>query len=203
MVEYRLEVAITVSGRSKTPLLIHRMQRDINHKKEEAMSENKQEVAVKKSGGELQKESSRYLSPFEEMDHMFEDFLNRRFFTPTWMPRMQLTGLTNMSTSVDMFEDGADLVIKAEIPGMKKEDISVDFTGDVVTISGEKKSEEKTERKDFYRVERSFGSFCRKLRLPVDIKIDNATATFNDGVLELRMPKSESGKSSVRKIAVQ
>ncbi|MDD2732442.1 MAG: Hsp20/alpha crystallin family protein [Desulfuromonadaceae bacterium] len=167
------------------------------------MPENKQEVAVKKSGGELQRESSRYLSPFEEMEHMFEDFFNRRFFAPTWMPRLPFNGLGDMSTSVDMFEDGADLVIKAEMPGMKKEEISIDFSGDVVTISGEKKSEEKTERKDYYRVERSFGSFCRKLSLPVEIQIDKATASFMDGVLELRMPKSESGKNNVRKITVQ
>lgn len=167
------------------------------------MPENKQEVAVKKTGGELQKETSRYLSPFEEMDQMFEDFFNRRFFAPAWMPRMRFNEMGDMSTSVDMFEDGADLVIKAEIPGMKKEDISVDFAGDVVTISGEKKSEEKTERKDYYRVERSFGSFCRKLRLPVEIQVDNASASFKDGVLELRMPKSESAKKDVRKITVQ
>ena len=167
------------------------------------MSENKQEVAVKKSGGELQKGSSRYLSPFEEMDHMFEDFFNRRFFAPTWMPRLQLNGLGDMSTSVDMYEDGADLVIKAEMPGMKKEEISIDFSGDVVTISGEKKSEEKTERKDYYRVERSFGSFCRKLRLPVEIKIDETHALFKDGVLEIRMPKSEAEKQKVRKISVE
>ena len=167
------------------------------------MSENKQEVAVKKSGGELQKGSSRYLSPFEEMDHMFEDFFNRRFFAPTWMPRMQFNGLTDMSTSVDMFEDGADLVVKAEMPGMKKEEISIDFSGDVVTISGEKKSEEKTERKDYYRVERSFGSFCRKLRLPVEIEVDKTNATFNDGVLEIRMPKCEDEKKKGKKIVVK
>ncbi len=167
------------------------------------MSENKHEVAVNKSGSELQRESSRYLSPFEEMDHMFEDFFNRRFFAPTWMPRMRFNEMGDMSASVDMFEDGADLVIKAELPGMKKEEISIDFSGDVVTISGEKKSEEKTERKDYYRVERSFGSFCRKLRLPVEIQVDNAKASFKDGVLELRMPKSERVKNNVRKITVQ
>jgi HSP20 family protein len=102
-----------------------------------------------------------------------------------------------------MFEDGNDLVIKADLPGIKKEEISVDFTDDIITISGEKKTEEKTERKDYYRVERSFGSFVRKLRLPVDIQVDKTNASFKDGVLEIRMPKSESKKPKTQKIAVK
>ena len=134
---------------------------------------------------------------------MFEDFFQRRFFAPSWMPRFKFPDITEVSASVDMFEEGKDLVIKAEIPGMKKEEISIDFSGDAVTISGEKKSEERTERKDYYRVERSFGSFTRKMRLPVDIKVDKAQASFKDGVLEIRMPKSETEKQKVRKIPVK
>lgn len=86
---------------------------------------------------------------------------------------------------------------------MNKNEISIDFSGDVITISGEKKSEERTERKDYYRVERSFGSFSRRLRLPVDIQIDKTHALFKDGVLEIRMPKSEAAKQKVRKITVE
>jgi HSP20 family protein len=86
---------------------------------------------------------------------------------------------------------------------MKKDEISIDFSGDTVTISGEKKTEERTERKDYYRVERSFGSFSRKLRLPVEIQIDKTHASFKDGVLEIRMPKSEAEKQKIRKIAVE
>jgi HSP20 family protein len=137
------------------------------------------------------------------MERMFNDFFQQRFFAPSWMPRFKFPELADVSTSVDMFEEGDELVIKAEIPGMKKEEISIDFAGDVVTISGEKKSEEKTERKDYYRVERSFGSFSRKLQLPVEIQVDKAKASFKDGVLEVRMPKSEAEKQKVRKIAVQ
>lgn len=166
------------------------------------MSNDKQEVAVKKSGGERKGEMQRYTAPFEQMERMFEDFFQRRFFAPSWMPRIKLPEFADISASVDMFEEGEDLVIKADLPGMKKDEISIDFADDVVTISGEKKTEERTERKDYHCVERSFGSFSRKLQLPVDIQIDKTRASFKDGVLEIRMPKSEEAKKKVRKIAV-
>jgi HSP20 family protein len=167
------------------------------------MPEDKKEIAVNKSSGERKSEIQRYSSPLEEMERMFEDIFQRRFFAPSWMPRLRFPDFTDVSTSVDMFEEGDNLIIKAEIPGMKKDEISIDFAGDVVTISGEKKSEERTERKDYYRVERSFGSFSRKLHLPVEIQIDKTHATFKDGVLEIRMPKSEAEKQKVRKITVK
>ncbi|MEJ2700037.1 MAG: Hsp20/alpha crystallin family protein, partial [Desulfuromonadales bacterium] len=72
-----------------------------------------------------------------------------------------------VSPAVDLFEEGNDVVVKAEIPGVKKEDLDVNISGDTITISGEKKTEEKVERKDFYHLERSVGSFTRKFRIPV------------------------------------
>lgn len=163
------------------------------------MSDEKKEVAVTGPKSELKK----YSSPFDEMERMFNDFFQQRFFAPTWMPRFKFPELADVSASVDMFEEGDNLVIKAELPGMKKEDINVDLKDDVITISGEKKTEEKTERKDFHRVERSFGSFTRRLRLPVEIKADKVEASFKDGVLEIKMPKSEAAKQNAKKIAVR
>ena len=167
------------------------------------MASEKKEVSVAGGKSEQSRGLQKYTSTFDEMERMFNDFFQQRFFAPSWMPRIKFPDLTEVSTSIDMFEDGDALVIKAEIPGMKKEEISIDFAGDVVTISGEKKTEEKTERKDYYRVERSFGSFSRKLHLPVEIQVDKATASFKDGVLEIRMPKSEAAKKKTRKIAVK
>jgi len=119
------------------------------------------------------------------------------------MPRFKFPELTDISTSIDMFEVGNELVIKAELPGIKKDEISINFTDDAITISGEKKTEEKTERKDYYRVERSFGSFTRKIRLPVEIQVEKAHASYNDGVLEIRMPKSAAELKKVRKIEIK
>ena len=166
------------------------------------MASEKQDIEIRKSGeqrGDLQ----RYTTPFTKMERMFDDFFQRRFLTPSWFPSMHLPDFGDISPSVDMYEEGEDLIIKAEIPGLKKNEISIDFADDVVTISGEKKSEEKTERKDYYCVERSFGSFSRKLRLPVEIQIDQAHAIFKEGVLEIRMPKSDAAKKKVKKIAVE
>ena len=167
------------------------------------MASEKKDVTAAVGKSEQKSAVQKYTSQFEEMERMFNDFFQQRFFAPSWMPRIKFPDLTDVSTSIDMFEEGDALVIKAEIPGMKKEEISIDFAGDVVTISGEKKSEEKTERKDYYRVERSFGSFSRKLQLPVEIQVDKATASFKDGVLEIRMPKSEAAKKKTRKISVK
>lgn len=164
------------------------------------MSDEKKEIEKK---SETAREVQKHISPFADMEQMFDDFFQRRFFAPSFLPRFRSPESSQVSTSVDMFEDGNDLVIKADLPGIKKEEISIDFDGDVVTIAGEKRTEEKTERKDFYRVERSFGSFVRKLRLPVEIQVDKASATFKEGVLEIRMPKCEVEKQKVRKIPVK
>lgn len=171
-------------------------------RKEVAMSEEKQEVAVKEQESGRKHLMQHSTSPFDELEKMFDDLMQRRFFTPPWFPRFKMSEAGDISTSVDMFEEGDELIIKAEIPGMQKEDVSVDFSGDIITISGEKKSEERTERKDYYRLERSFGSFSRKLRLPVEVDLDKSSASFSNGVLEIRMPKIESEKKKVRKITV-
>ena len=166
------------------------------------MAHEKQEIAIRKSG-EQGNTLQRYTSPFAEMEQMFDDFFQRRFLAPSWMPSLRLNDFSDVSTTVDMYEEGDDLIIKAEMPGLKKNEISIDFAGDVVTISGEKKTEEKTERKDYYCVERTFGSFSRKLRLPVEVQIEKTHALFKDGVLEIRMAKSETAKKKTRKIAVE
>lgn len=167
------------------------------------MKDEKKEVAVSQSKGKDTSDVQKYSSPLEDMERMFDDFMHRRFFAPSWMPRFQFPDFKEVSTSIDMYEEGDELIIKAEMPGIKKEEISIDFTEDMITISGEKKSEEKTERKDFHRVERSFGSFTRKVRLPVEIQVEKAHASYKEGVLEIRMPKSEKEKQKVRKIAVK
>ena len=108
-----------------------------------------------------------------------------------------------MSPDVDIFEDGNDVVVKAEMPGMKKENIDVNLTNDMITVSGEKKKEEKVEKKDYYRVERSYGSFTRSFRLPKEVQSDKAKATFKDGVLELRVPKTAEAISKEKKIPIE
>lgn len=159
----------------------------------------------KKESKEVVKaELSRAISPFTEMEKRFEEFFRRPFslFGPSWFPEMRLER-EEISPIVDIFEEGNDVVVKAELPGMKKEDIDVNITGDVITISGEKKKEEKIEKKNYYKVERSYGSFTRTFRIPTEVQTDKAKANFKDGVLELRVPKTEEAKKKEKKIPIE
>jgi len=96
--------------------------------------------------------------------------------------------------AVDVYEDKDHVVIKAEIPGLAKEDISVLLADSTLTIKGEKKREEEVKEDDYYRCERSFGSFTRAVGLPCEVKADQVKASFKNGVLEVRMPKTEEAK---------
>ncbi|MBM4129394.1 MAG: Hsp20/alpha crystallin family protein [Nitrospira sp.] len=159
----------------------------------------------KKKAKELVKvEPTKALSPFEEMERWFEDFFRRPFslMRPSWFPRLRFPEIEEISPSVDVFEEGDNVVVKAELPGMTKEDIDVKVTDDVVTISGEKKKEEKVEKKDYYRMERSYGSFTRSFRLPAEVQTEKATAKFKDGVLEVRIPKTEEAKKKEKKVEI-
>jgi HSP20 family protein len=103
---------------------------------------------------------------------------------------------------MDVFEEGDELVVKAELPGLAREEIDVTVAGELLTVSGRKEKEEKVERKDYHRLERSAGAFTRTITLPVEVEIEKVTATFKDGVLEIRAPKTPEAKSRTRKIAV-
>jgi HSP20 family protein len=167
---------------------------------------------AKKEKKELAKvESTKALSPFkemerrfEEMERRFEDFFRRPFsFLPSWMPRMKMPGIEEVSPSMDIFTEGDDVVVKGELPGMKKEDINVSLTKDTISISGEKKKEEKVEKKDYYSLERSYGSFKRSFSLPAEVQTEKASAKFKEGVLEIRIPKTEEAKKKEKKVMIE
>jgi len=158
-------------------------------------------MAGKKSKELVKTELPRLLSPFEDMERWFEDFFRRPFplFAPSLLPRLRM----EMTPTADIFEEGEDVVVKAELPGMKKEEIEVKLTENTITISGEKKKEEKIEKKDYYRVERSYGSFKRAFNLPSEVQMDKAKAQFKDGILEIRIPKTEEAKKKEKKVMIE
>jgi HSP20 family protein len=102
--------------------------------------------------------------------------------------------------AVDVFEKEDKFVVKAELPGMKEEDIHVSVVGDTLSIKGEKKTETEVKEEDYYRSERSYGSFYRSIPLPSNVDADKIKASFEDGVLEVALPKS--AKVKPKKIAV-
>ncbi len=157
----------------------------------------------KEAGVPAKAEPTRLHWPFEGLEKRFEDFIRRPFALagPAWWPALREVG-GGIAPSIDIFEEGDDVVVKAELPGMKKEEIEVNLTDDSITISGEKKMEEKVEKKGYYRHERSYGSFARSFSLPSEVRADEAKAEFKEGVLEIRVPKTEEAKKKVRKVAI-
>lgn len=145
------------------------------------------------------------LSPLREMERWFEESLNRPFFGMNWTPFRQmfheLGERGDMMPAVDMFEEGGHLVVKAELPGITKESLNLRIVDNNLILSGEKSTEEKIERSNYLRLERSHGSFSRTLSLPDGLDTEQIKATFKDGMLEVRIPRTES--STVRQITVE
>lgn len=104
---------------------------------------------------------------------------------------------------LDMYETENDVVVKASVPGVKPEDIEVTVTGELLTIKGEFKSEEKTEKRNLIRQERRYGSFCRQVALPVSVDSNKAAATFENGILTLNLPKVEAVKPKTVKVVAK
>lgn len=140
----------------------------------------------------------------QEVERMFDEFWRRPFpslFSPErWWP----TGAFRMpAPALDVFEEKDEVVVKADLPGLSKEDIEVNLTGSALTIKGEKKKEEEIKDKDYYRCERSYGSFIRSLELPCEVKADQVAASFKNGVLEIRLPKTEEAKKKEIKVKIE
>lgn len=98
------------------------------------------------------------------------------------------------SPQVDIFENKNEIVLEAELPGMKPEDVNISIENNVLTIHGERKFEKKDEGDNFHRVERSYGSFTRSFTLPPTVSSENANAEFENGVLRLSLAKREEAK---------
>ena len=150
-------------------------------------------------------ESGRALSPFDEMERWFDDAFGKPFFHfgPSRWPGMRRLEKEKLSPVVDIYREEGDVVVKAEVPGMKKEDLKIDLTDNAITISGKKDKEEKVEEKDYYRYESSHGSFHRTFSLPEGVETDKVKAKFKDGVLEVRLPVSEEAKKKEKRVVIE
>ena len=130
----------------------------------------------------------------EEVDDLFHSF-----FEPWEMPGMR----QNRWPAIDIAETDDAFQIKAEVPGCKAEDIDISVHGNVLTISGEKKEEEKEKEKGYYHVERSYGSFRRDFNLSSDVDAEKIDAACKDGVLSIKLPKTEKTKPVKIKVKEQ
>jgi HSP20 family protein len=118
----------------------------------------------------------------ERLNRMFEEFYTGGF-ARNWVP------------AVDIYEnENQEVVIKAELPEVKREDINVTFENNVLTLKGERKVEETTKREQFQRVERHYGSFTRSFTLPNTVDASRIAANYKDGVLTITLPRREEAK---------
>jgi HSP20 family protein len=105
--------------------------------------------------------------------------------------------------SVDVYERDNTLVVKAEVPGLKKEDIEVALDQGDLVIRGERKAESEVKEENYYRIERNYGSFYRRIPLPFEVQADQVSASYNDGVLEVRIPKPAQEQAQPQRIPLR
>jgi HSP20 family protein len=129
----------------------------------------------------------------EEMDRVFGDFgfgTLTRGMPGIWAPQ------------VEMFERDGQLLVRADLPGLTKDDVNVEIDNDAITIQGERQNEQNENREGFYRTERSYGKFYRRLPLPEGVDAQEASATFQDGVLEITMSAPKRTESKPRRVQI-
>ena len=149
----------------------------------------------------------RRRDPMDLFDELRQDMA--RMWTSLWpmgpRPLRQFASAAELAwaPSMDVFEKDNAIVIKAELPGVKKDDIHVTIEDNDVIIRGERKSESEVKEDQFYRLERAYGSFYRRLPLGIDVKAADIKATFDNGVLEVRIPKPAAAKPEAQKIAIR
>ena len=154
--------------------------------------------------------SPRRWDPFE-MFESFQDEMDRlwRRPNPFWtgaIPTLFRGGAgrsVSWAPRMDVYEKDNTIVVKAELPGLKKEDVQVELDDGSLVIRGETRTESEVKEDSYYRMERSSGSFYRRIPLPVDAKPEDIQATMNDGVLEVRIPRPAQSKPEAKKIAVK
>lgn len=137
-----------------------------------------------------------FMRPFDEMRRMMEDF---------WMAPLEEMGRWSETfiPKVDVKEKDNQVLVSAELPGIDQKDVDVTVTRDTVRIAGEKKHEEEKEERGYYRRETSYGSFERVIDLPAEIDENKAEAEFSNGVLTIKLPKSEQAQAQRKKIKIK
>ncbi|HWI07605.1 MAG TPA: Hsp20/alpha crystallin family protein [Solirubrobacteraceae bacterium] len=125
-----------------------------------------------------------------EMNRLFSSF----FDTPTARPGNGSSPARRWLPAMDLIETGDHFVLKADLPGMSEADVNIELENNVLTVSGERKAEHQDKQAGYYRLERATGAFSRSLTLPEGIDADAVSATFDKGVLEVRIPKPAQAK---------
>lgn len=137
-------------------------------------------------------ESTRLPALLDDMERMMSQLFHRPlagFGTTPFRGLLGDVGSIGLSPAVDVFEEDGSIIVKAELPGLTRNDIEVKLIDNTLEIKGEKKTEEKIDRRDYLKVERSYGTFSRTLRLPEGLDAEHVAANFAEGVLEIKIPR--------------
>ena len=137
---------------------------------------------------------ARSLFSLNNVDSIFDDFLNKNVYQPAE---------TQISPRINVEENDNDWLISAELAGVEKEDVKVNFQDNVLTITGEKKFEKEDKSKNYHKVERSYGKFSRSLNINSAILTDKIDASYKDGVLNITLPKAEEAKPKLIDVKVK
>jgi HSP20 family protein len=145
-------------------------------------------------------------SPLRELEDMRKDIdrLFEDFFSPGQKRRRGWLkpDIGVVVPNIEMYDKKNEIVVKAELPGVDKDNIDLTITKDSLTLKGEVKKEEEVKEEDYYACERSYGSFTRTVAMPVEVDSEKAKASFKNGVLEIVLPKKEEAKPKEIKIEV-
>ena len=165
----------------------------------------KKEAVQKNATGtqlEVRREWEHPFASFQrEMNRLFDNFFGGFSLSP-WTP-LERGAAVAFTPRVDVSETDKEIKVSAELPGMEEKDIDISLTRDTLTIKGEKKEETEEKGKDYYRMERSYGSFTRSIPLPVEVDTNKVEAVFKKGVLEITLPKTAKAISETKKVTVQ
>jgi len=139
---------------------------------------------------------SRAVTPLDEMERWFEEAMPRgwmrRWGWPSWG---ELTRpMERFAPRVDVIDRDSEVIVRAEVAGVKKEDLDISLTDNAVTIKGSTRREEEAEEGDYYRCEIASGAFARTVGLPAAVDTEKAKAAFTDGIVEVRIPKVSKAK---------
>jgi len=140
-------------------------------------------------------------NPFKELIEVRDDF--DRIVDRIFKPELDFWEKETKAPLVDIYEDNESIVVKAEIPGLKKEELEVSITDDSIILSGKKKDVKEVKKENFYRKEIREGSFFRTLPLPCAIDKEKVKASYKEGVLEINLPKAAEEKKKELKIDIQ
>lgn len=147
---------------------------------------------------DVQKVEPTYaLSPFEEIERMFESSFPRGWMHPfqhDWPSFSKMKAFEGKTPSVDVIEKDNEIIVNAELPGVDKKDLDISVTNNTVTIKGSTSHEEKEEKGDYYRCEISQGSYSRTLPLPAEVDEEKTKAKFKNGILKLTLHKLKKSK---------